>query len=108
GAVVPRDPGHLLHLLAMPAFTATAPGKAILFGEHAVVYGQPAIAVPLTEIGARATVRADVQGQTNGVTIHAPDIDLQGPLKDLPLDHALHQAVVLTLRELGLTEHPAF
>lgn len=40
----------------MPAFTYTAPGKSILFGEHAVVYGFPAIAVPLSTISMKITI----------------------------------------------------
>ena len=48
----------------------TAPGKIILFGEHAVVYGKPAIAIPVA--GMRATAWSE-PGE-KGITINAMDI----------------------------------
>jgi len=35
---------------------ASAPGKTILFGEHAVVYGIPAIAVALSDLRISAEI----------------------------------------------------
>ena len=48
-------------------------GKVILCGEHAVVYGRPAIAVPVTEVQARATV--EPARDRRGVVIDAPDLN---------------------------------
>lgn len=51
---------------------AYAPAKIILFGEHAVVYGRPAIAVPVTQLQARASVATGKPGQ--GIIIVASDL----------------------------------
>ncbi len=55
--------------------TAYAPGKAILFGEHAVVYGRPAIAVPVTQVRACAVVQDAPSG--HGLLIRAQDLNLE-------------------------------
>jgi len=52
--------------------TGSAAGKAILLGEHAVVYGRPALAVPLSDLRATAEVRP--LSKRGGVTIRAQDL----------------------------------
>lgn len=54
---------------------ASASAKIILFGEHAVVYGQPAVAIPIQDVRASAAVSIDV-------AVSAPLIEA----KDLRVD----------------------
>ncbi len=91
----------------MPAFTAAAPGKIILFGEHAVVYGRPAIAVPVAGVKARAVVSANPRATAGQVHIQAPDINLETDLDKLPGSHPLAAAVRAVLIALGLSRSPA-
>ena len=92
----------------MPAITASAPGKIILYGEHAVVYGQPAIAAPVSKLRARAVVAPDMHAPAGRVHIQAPDIGLDASLNELAEDHPLALTVRLVLVELGISNPPAF
>lgn len=66
--------------------TASAPGKIILFGEHAVVYGRPALAVPVIQVHADVNITAS---NSAGIWIQAPDINLHAELNTLPSDHPI-------------------
>ena len=90
----------------MPAITSTAPGKIILFGEHAVVYGRPAIAAPVTGVKARAIVIANPKGVSGDLRIHAPDIDLEGDIKNLAPDHQFVFLINVVLQELEIEINP--
>ncbi len=84
--------------------TSSAPGKIILFGEHAVVYGRPALAVPVTQVQATATVRS---AAGPGIWIEAPDIDLKSELSHLAPNHPLAAVILSVFRSLGISPAPS-
>lgn len=65
--------------LAQTCSMGSAHGKLILLGEHSVVYGMPAIAIPFTSLKVWATVEA-----IRGPLTFSCDF-FQGPLADVPM-----------------------
>jgi mevalonate kinase len=70
--------------------TSSAPGKIILFGEHAVVYGRPALAVPVMQVHANVEISDSSRA---GIWIEAPDVDLNSELNTLPSDHPIASVI---------------
>jgi mevalonate kinase len=78
---------------------SSAPGKIILFGEHAVVYGEPAIAVPVAQVKATATIEPASPG--DGLTLVAADLETRSTLSAAPERDPLAVAARLTLSHLS-------
>lgn len=74
----------------MPSFITSAPGKVILFGEHAVVHGKSAIAAA---ISLRSYLLVTALSKTDRIiTLRFPDINFQHTWKidDLPWEAFSH------------------
>lgn len=82
---------------------SSAPGKIILFGEHAVVYGRPALAVPVTQIHAEVEVSDSPRA---GIWIDAPAVGLRAELNTLPSDHPVAAVIHNLLFSLGISPFP--
>jgi len=83
---------------------ATAPGKIILLGEHAVVYGRPAVAAPVWQTVATAVITPLAPG--SGCVIVAQDLGETVHLHEDTADQPLALVTRLALAELGITEEP--
>lgn len=75
---------------------SSASAKIILFGEHAVVYGQPAIAIPVSDLRAYAEIEAV------GGSFQIVARDLDNKIIRLVGDEPLIQVVQLTLEALNV------
>ena len=88
----------------MQFHSARACAKAILLGEHAVVYGRPAIGVPITNMHTEVQVREGA----GGATIVAEDLDQAWTLEELPPERPLGSIIRATLRLLDEDAAPNF
>lgn len=91
----------------MATIYAKAFGKTILFGEHAVVYGQPAIAVPVNAVYAKATIEALPKTNSHDALIVLPNLGITRNLSDFADNDPIRTAISITRDYLSIKMLPA-
>jgi mevalonate kinase len=98
----------------LPPGQANASGKVILFGEHAVVYGQPALAVPVAQVQATAIIAPQAQAPAapserpdTAIWIEARDLRRRYRLSEASLTDPIAAALRLTLAKYQSAGQPA-
>jgi mevalonate kinase len=91
----------------MPAISASAPAKSILFGEHAVVYLRPAIAIPISDLRTSVSVLANPKGQPGIQLIDAPDIHIKCFSNQLSRDNPIRAILQKIIDYYHIDHYPA-
>ena len=92
----------------MPVIPASACAKTILLGEHAVVYDQPAVALPVSILRVKAIIEPGIGLKPGTVLLKIPGLALDTNLISLPKVHPVAIAIQATLESLGISEQPSF
>ena len=90
----------------MPATTASASAKLILLGEHAVVYGHPAIAIPFSHLRLHVSIEPAILAKPGTLRIISPDLDMDLLFDEMSHDEPIKQMIILLLHFLGVKNPP--